>query len=627
MRHFLLSTLVLVLFVITISPAQKVKIPRVHSNIISDFDGNLLLQYDGKQIFARRDTAQITLEKLIGDPQATKNGIYFDFKDALGSGTLYYGFIPYGDSKHPQPVFFRQPVQILNGKAFVNLTTMGGRYDMIGWQKKGYGTLGYRVVNNMGDMLYDGKVTFKGIGPFEIDNTIIEGPFINLLNEGGCTISCETNNSVIVEIEVNGKVFQTSKKSTHHEIKVEGLEPDKSYDYIIKCGADSFKYGFKTAPLTGSRKPFSFAYASDSRSGQGGGERDIYGANAYIMKRIASLAKFKNVAFMQFSGDMISGYKTDPNELALEYVNWKHSIEPFAAYYPLITTMGNHEALMHTFAESVVKYYAIDKFPFDKVSGEKIYQDHFVNPMNGPDSEDGASYDPNPKKKDFPSYKESVFYYTYDNVAMIVLNSDYWYAPTTNLVSITSGNIHAYIMDMQLKWLEETTKMLEEDENIDHIFISLHTPFFPNGGHVGDDMWYNGNNNHRPYIAGEPVAKGIIERRDDLLEIIVNKSEKTVAILTGDEHNYCKTHINPGTNIYPDDYNKPKITLKRSIYQINNGAAGAPYYAQEITPWSSDVTGFTTQNALVFFHVEGKKIIMEVFNPDTLEKFDELQLR
>jgi hypothetical protein len=49
----------------------------------------------------------------------------------------------------------------------------------------------------------------------------------------------------------------------------------------------------------------------------------------------------------------------------------------------------------------------------------------FVNPENGPVSEDGSIYDPNPEQVDFPSYSETVFYYTYDNTAMIVLNSDY----------------------------------------------------------------------------------------------------------------------------------------------------------------------------------------------------------
>ena len=99
------------------------------------------------------------------------------------------------------------------------------------------------------------------------------------------------------------------------------------------------------------------------------------------------------------------------------------------------------------------------------------------------------------------------------------------------------------------------------------------------------------------------------------------------AILTGDEHNYCKTEIGANTPIYDSNWSKKKLKLNRTIYQINNGAAGAPYYAQEQTPWTPFTSNFTTQNALVFFHIEGSKIKMEVLNPDTLELVDELELR
>jgi phosphodiesterase/alkaline phosphatase D-like protein len=139
-------------------------------------------------------------------------------------------------------------------------------------------------------------------------------------------------------------------------------------------------------------------------------------------------------------------------------------------------------------------------------------------------------------------------------------------------------------------------------------------------------MWYGGVNDYRAYVEGKRLTKGIIERRDDILEILVNQSTKVRAILTGDEHNYCKTEIGPETNRYPEVYLAPKIELKRTIYQINNGAAGAPYYAQEETPWTPFTSGFTTQNALVLFHVDGTNVQMEVLNPDTLEKVDELKL-
>ena len=127
-------------------------------------------------------------------------------------------------------------------------------------------------------------------------------------------------------------------------------------------------------------------------------------------------------------------------------------------------------------------------------------------------------------------------------------------------------------------------------------------------------------------IDGTPVDKGIIDRRDELLHAVINKSSKVRAILTGDEHNYCKTLIGPETPIYPEGWEGDRLQLARTIYQINNGAAGAPYYGQESTPWTPYTSGFSTQNALVLFDVNGDDIRVRVINPDTLEEIESYPL-
>ena len=618
--------LVVLLYVSGFSCAQKIKVPAVHSNIKNN-NGALYVEIDGQQVYEVEYQNPYTLSNLRGKIAGTSNGLYFDFNDDSFKGKLIYGFIPFGDSKYPHPVFYARSAQILTGRVAINISQqLRGRYDMVDWEKNKKGTLGYRVIGETGNILFDGMISFKGAGPFEIDDTILEGPFINLLQSDGATISFETNNELVATVTVGGKEFKSPQPSKHHEILISGLESSKEYDYSVIYGENTQSYSFKTAPKSGSRSRFTFAYASDSRGGNGGGERDLYGTNAYMVKKIMALATQQNAAFMQFTGDLITGYRTSGEEMDLQYANWKHTIEPFAHYLPVVTTMGNHEAIKKMFQKDKLSF-EIDRFPYDTESAEAVFSRNFVNPLNGPESEDGASYDPNKKKIDFPSYKENVFYYTYDNIAVVVMNSDYWYAPGTNQIPHVGGGLHGYIMDQQLAWLTKTVEQLETDENIDHIFVTQHTPCFPNGGHVQDDMWYNGNNAKRPYVAGEPLEKGIIERRDQILDLLINKSKKTRAILTGDEHNFAKTELGPNTIIYDDKWELPKLELTRTIYQINNGAAGAPYYAQEQTPWSGSVTGFTTQNALVLFYVDGDKIDMEVLNPDTLEKVDELKLR
>jgi hypothetical protein len=384
---------------------------------------------------------------------------------------------------------------------------------------------------------------------------------------------------------------------------------------------------FTTAPKPGTRGEFSFAFSSDCRSGRGGGERDMYETNKYIIKKSFALAKFFDSKFYQFTGDMVSGYSNNFDELLLQYWNWKESVSPFASYLPTYIGIGNHEFLGNQFVDEQNNNISVDKFPFEKQSMEKAFSTVYTLPMNGLETEDGSKYDPNPSKIDFPSYKENVYYYIYDNIAMVVLNSNYLYAPDETKIPLTGGNPHAYIMDNQLQWLEKTLKELERNANIDHIFVSIHTPALPNGGHSSDDMWYEGNNEIRPYIAGKKYDKGIIERRDEFFDILINRSQKTVALLCGDEHNYSRINIKPTTNLYPDNYNLPKTKLNRSFWQITNGSAGAPYYAKEELPWTKDCEIFSTQYALLIFKIAGNSVLLEAWNPDTLEKIEEVKLR
>lgn len=542
------------------------EVPKSYSNIFYE-KGKLLLKLsNGKTLEAQKDDSNYILENLQGNPKGTEEGVAFDFNFDL-DGTLYYGFIPYGDSKHPQPVFFKYPAEIKNGKAEINISKLKGKYDMIGWESKGQGTVGYRVVNKKGIILYDGRVTFRGKGPFSVDYTILEGPIVNKLEPDGVTISFTTNKEMIGTIKVEAELFKEEQFTTNHEIKITDLQPDTEYEYSLIVDNQQYDYSFRTAPALGTRTSFSFAYVSDSRSGQGGGERNVYGANFYIMKKMMALLTQQKARFLQFSGDLITGYSKNIGETELQYVNWKRAIGPFTHYTPVYTTMGNHEALNIVFnqTDDYRKGYSIDRFPFETESAEAIYAKHFVNYTNGPESEDGSQYDPDTTSIDFPPYEETVYHYTYDNVAIIVLNSDYWYSPSTGFIDHTSGGLHAYIMDNQLEWLRGVISEFEFNTSIDHIFITQHTPFFPNGGHVSDDMWYDGNNEYRPFIAGEPVEKGIIERRDELLQLLVNESTKVRVILTGDEHNYARTEITPDTPIYPPGYTLPQLKLNRTI--------------------------------------------------------------
>jgi hypothetical protein len=600
------------------------RIPASYSNLSYNDSGLLIMKDENNTSIVNRNPAPYSLSDLQGKARGTSDGVEMDLGKTKGSIT--YGIIPYGLAPHPLAVYrFTRP--IINGKVTINiLKDFSGVYDMIGWQKSGQLSFGYRIFDEKGMIIYDGVLSVTGKGPFEVAPSLYEGPYVNEISHNKAVIWCKTDKPVKASVQVGGKTYSDPSESTHHQWTAEGLTPGKEYSYTVSYGSFKQTYSFKTAPAPGSRKPFTFAYCSDSRHASGGGERMIYGANGYIMKKIAALAHQQKAAFMQFTGDMINGYTTTMEEQQLQYTNWKKSIEPWWHYMPVYAGMGNHEALGYVFQNAKGGREAfIDKFPYESESAEAAFQEAFVNPVSDLESEDGSRYDPDPNHADFPSYRESVFYYTYDNVAVVVLNSNYWYAPSG--LEKTGGNLHAYLMDNQLAWLDKTIALLEKDKSIDHIFVTQHTPAFPNGGHVKDDMWYGGNNSPRPYVAGKPVEKGIIERRDEYLNILVNKSNKVLAILTGDEHNYNRLKIDNEVPVYPEGWTLKKLRFNRHLYQINNGAAGAPYYAQEQAPWSGFTKAFSVQNALCLFDVAGPKVLMRVLNPDTLNEIDRIQLR
>jgi hypothetical protein len=604
-------------------------IPKVVGGITRTPQGGLVFQASDQAPAMEAFRPPVwTVAQVRGNPRGTANGIAFDFGKPDFAGTLVFGLVPYHDTKFPQPVY-RTSTPITAGKAEINVkTSITDRYDMVGWQKSGSGVLGYRIISQNGAMVYDGRVRFRyeGTGPFEVDVTMVEGPFVGNVEPRRAVISFLLDRPELCAVVVGDVTIPCKSGEARQEITVDNLQPATDYAYTVQYGGNEETYGFRTAPLPGTRKPFLFAYASDSRGGQGGGERNFNGPNAYIIRRLMAVTASRGAAFMQFTGDLVSGYVTSPEQLTYELANWKRAVEPQAHWMPVYTGLGNHEAILREFSGAGARSVRIGRFPYDTESSEAVFARELVNPENGPASEDGAAYDPDPSAADFPPYRRNVYWYQYDNVAMVVLNSDYWFAPSIVTVPESGGNLHGYLMDQQLAWLGQTLDDLERNRTIDHVFLTVHTPMFPNGGHVGDAMWYGGSNAPRATVAGRPLAKGIIERRDEVLGLI-QRHPKVLAVLTGDEHNYNRTRLDATVPIYPANWDRPKVELKRPFFQINNGAAGAPYYAQDDTPWSAAVRGFSTQHAVCLLIVEGPKVRIETVNPETLEVIDRALLR
>ena len=263
MKYLKEWTLILILLAgFNIIHAQKNDpIPAAYSKISYNDEGKLLLKQGNRSYFASTSPPLYSLEQVYGNPVGTEEGLIFDF-GAL-KGTLIYGLIPYGKAPHPLPVF-RFTRSIVEGKAEINIPyDFRYPYDFVGWKETGYLTIGYRLQDEEGMIIYDGEVSLSGTGPFEVVPAIAEGPFINGLTDSGVVIWCRTTLPVKAQLEVNGQLLSKRKAAQHHEWTVEGLEPATEYAYKVKYGGQEQEYHFRTAPKEGSREPFVFAYTSD----------------------------------------------------------------------------------------------------------------------------------------------------------------------------------------------------------------------------------------------------------------------------------------------------------------------------------------------------------------------------
>jgi len=601
-------------------------IPAVLAELSYNNEGRLTYLKNGQQLMDAGKTDAYTLSQMLGRPAGAETGIQLDFNKPGLNGTIAYG--PYSENAlYPTVAFLPKTVKMTDGRALLECKdVLKGSNDFFKLSEKGGGIVGYRVIDSEGKIIYEGRVAFSGKGPYKVLPTIVEGPFINNLLSSGCVISYETQVPVKTTVTAGNQSFADNDAVTHHEIMITGLQPGNNYTYAIGYGDRTDSHVFKTAPKEGSRKPFSFAFASANRATTGGGERDFGGTNYQSTRAIMAAAMMNNAVFMQSTGDITLGGNPSEDGHLLEYANWKRALEPFWSKIPVYVGMGDHEVNFTTFTPDATtkKATKIDRFPYSTASGEASFARAFVNPTNGPESEDGATYDPNPSQVDFPTYKENVFYYTYDNVAMIVLNTEYWKGEDPKV----SGTPEGYIMDQQLKWLDKTMQQLEKNPAIDHIMVNLHSAVFPNGDHANGAMWFNGNNAERAKVAGVKVAKGILERRDEILDICVNKSNKFLAFLSGDEHNFAFLQITPDFPMYPDGYTLPKLKLRRPFFHINNGGGGSASYAMLPTPWTGKFKFFTEPPVVAIVTVNGKRVSISAFNPETFSKIcTDIQLR
>ena len=470
---------------------------------------------------------------------------------------------------------------------------------------------------------------------------LTEGPFVDLVTHDSAVISWETDIPAKGTVLSDNREYLSLTPSVRHEVSLTKLKPNTYYSYQVNYGIYTPSYTFKTAPSPGARTSFKFGFMSDSRAGVGGGERAQNGVNAKDLGRFAIELYNKKADFVCFGGDLINGYTSDVKDFESQLETWKRTIQPVGANIPFYESIGNHEQVGKYFKVEAPhlkkgEYYIQFTGTVGENSAESIFAEEFVNPS-------GSSYELDVPKSEAkgssdmggadvgPSYKENVYSFNYGRVHFISLNTNYWATGYRNLSAFSQksqdktaidfalkhlgGNREGYVMANQMEWLKKELDAAQKDFNIDWVFIILHEPPFPNGGHVKDAMYWGtpGNGELGGYNNPDAPMGDVIDMRNRFWTIVSSKS-KVLGVLCGDEHNYSRTLIDSSIN----------KEFKFPVWQIISGGCGAPYYVQDKSvPWVDKVQAFAIDKHYCLFSVEGKNIGLEVYN-DSSQLLDKI---
>lgn len=483
-------------------------------------------------------------------------------------------------------------------------------------------------------------------GTYRLVPCITSGPFVDCLTDHSVTVSWQVDRSVGGKVELyrRGARIRVSPADSSrqlHQVRFTGLQPDTEYSYVVHPGGDGFpslRIPFRTMPSADSQRTFNFMYLADGRGIPGSGQRNYEGVNAESVGRFLDMAAQEKARFILFGGDMVDGYTT-PEHIQQQFAAFRRVSEPVGRSIPIYEAMGNHETAGEFFeitdpVDPGKIFYAFrDRQGSESI--EAIFNRSFVNPGGsaagfGPPRPEIRSDRP---QESGPAYDGTVYSFRCGPVHMVVLNTNYWTtAPKDGsrgpydkeavryVLDLFGGNLEGYLQENQLAWLDRDLAAAQKNPDIRYIFVMLHEPAFPNGGHMSDALFWG---DHRQGEKGgwndpsHPLTD-VTDMRDRFLSV-VNRHRKVVALLTADEHNYSRTRL--------DDRDSSSLT--RPIWQLTSGGAGAPHYLQDQSaPWSARVKAFSSRLNACFFVVTPAGIGLRVVAEDgtLLDRVDDLVL-
>jgi calcineurin-like phosphoesterase family protein len=525
------------------------------------------------------------------------------------AGTLWIGLAP--DDASPAFPRYRSTARIVEGDEVTTAHAASweissferGLYDVASLRANGGGVIQLRLVtwSLEGDRneIFHTRIGYARSeeGVYRRVPCITLGPVVDCVTDTSAVISWETDLPAHCNLSHRvGDGTQVTEMRTGElpeegpvpwEWEIEGLEPETEVTYSVlferselwgDLPTSSREFTFRTAPEVGSDAPFQFALMSDSRAGRGGGLSDVESTNWAAARDLMNRAYQEGADVILFAGDLVNGYTASVTDYHRQLRSWRDATAPVGSLVPIFEGVGNHEYCGP--AQEANQRYIQCSYT-DGRAPELLFSQHFVNPANGPGPEQLGDVEG-------PPYAETVYSFDWGNAHFVSINSNYWWMSPYGDSDFSRGNREGFVMDGQLKWLDADLADARE-RGQRHLFVYTHEPMFPNGGHVGDSMYWGGR------------IPEVLEMRARLAEILSRHG--VLAVIHGDEHNCSRMLVT----------SEVCETVETPFWQIISGGAGAPFYGQDMdVPWSEHVDFFSTQNHFVFVEVDGDDVTARV---------------
>ena len=464
---------------------------------------------------------------------------------------------------------------------------------------------------------------------------LVEGPLLSLddARPGALVVHLKLDRPARVSLKLSDGRTLDSPAGAEHAVRMEGLRPGQGYAYTVQIdGAAAFPTQRFRAPPAAGAEAVRFVFFADTRAGfdegAGVGDRAVMGVNKDVAERLSILGDRLEPDFAIVGGDIGFGYTTAPADLDQQFHAFKQAAVSLWSRRPVFVVMGNHDSAIDLYEDAHRHGVRLDRQPYGEASSEAVFARAFPNPVNGPTPSD-------PRR---PSYARNAYAFQQGPLKFIVMNTNYW---MSNQPDRFGGSPEGYLLRDQLDWIKREIAQADRDPTVERVILIGHEPVFPNGGHVADAMWWNGDNQVRAYEVEDagrlaPSRQGVLEVRDELLRA-VTASPKVALMLSADEHSYHKTLITPQTPIASEgDAASP---IARPLWFVSSAGGGASYYAEEATPWNqhwrqagkyglgaNNALYYSSQPHLLMFEYAQGKLSMRVLSlhGEEIDRIDNL---